>query len=157
METQPELLISPVCEVRGTDVHGSGHYGASRGSRTHKGVDLVCVGGTIIKSPVDGVITRCRGIVYSDPDKQEWRYVEVTDKRKNKHRIFYVQELDIELGLKVIRGDCVGVAQGVEVLYPGITPHVHYEIKGGRALYFDPLKYLKGLDNGNSRAAARYR
>ena len=69
MEQQPELQISADMEIRGHDKHGSGHYGASRGYRNHKGVDPVCVGGTIIRSPVDGVVTRCKGVVYSDPKK----------------------------------------------------------------------------------------
>lgn len=144
MEDQPELQINADCEVRGRDKHGSGHYGASRGHRNHKGVDFVCVGGTIIRSPVDGVVTRCKGVVYSDPAKADWHYVEVTDKDKMKNRFFYVKGLGIELGLKIKKGDVIGVAQGIEVLYDGITPHIHYEVRMAKNMYFDPLVYLRG-------------
>ena len=144
MEQQPELQISPDCEVRGHDAHGSGHYGASRGARTHRGVDFVCDGGTLIRSPVDGVITRCKGVVYSDPKKAGWHYVEVKDNEGMKNRFFYVKALDIELGLKIKKGDIIGVAQGIECLYEGITPHIHYETRMGKTMYFDPIVYLRG-------------
>lgn len=144
MENQPELQVSADCEIRGCDPHGCGHYGASRGGRTHKGIDLVCVGGTIIRSPVDGVVTRRKGVVYSDPAKADWHYVEITDKDKMHNRFFYVKGLGIELGLKIKKGDVIGVAQGIEVLYEGITPHIHYEVRMGKTMYFDPLVYLRG-------------
>ena len=145
METQPELQISADCEIRGSDKHGSGHYGAPRGNRTHNGVDIVCSGGTLIKCPADGVVTRCNGVVYSDPKKREWRYIEVQDRHKAKHRMFYVKQLGMELGIKVKFGEVIGVAQGIEYLYDGITPHIHYEIKIGRATYIDPIEYLETL------------
>lgn len=146
MENQPRLQISADAEIRGSDKHGSGYYGAPRGKRKHKGIDLVCVGGTLILSPVDGVITRTDGIVYSDPKKLKYRYVEITDSEAVHCRFFYVKQLDIDLGLKVKRGDVIGAAQGVEFLYEGITPHIHFEARLDKKTYLDPLEYLRGLE-----------
>ena len=59
--------------------------------------------------------------------------------------MFYVKQLGMELGMKVKFGEVIGVAQGIEYLYDGITPHIHYEIKIGRATYIDPIEYLETL------------
>ena len=116
-EEQPYLYVTSESKVRGHDIHGSGHYGAGRGKRKHKGIDLVCEGGTMIMSACDGVVTRCKGIVYSDPKKSDWYYVEITDEDGMHNRFFYVKGLGIELQLKIKQGDVIGVAQGIEVLY----------------------------------------
>ncbi len=52
-------MISPTkSSIRGTDNHGSGKYGASRGNRLHKGIDFICQPGQRIYSPIDGKIAR---------------------------------------------------------------------------------------------------
>ncbi len=147
MEDQPKLLPCSTSEIRGTDCHGSGAFGARRGPRTHKGIDLVCSGGTEILSCCDGVISRCAGRVYASPDKMEWKYVEVTDDNGIRIRYMYVKSWDIELGQKVNRGDMIGVAQGVETLYEGITPHIHFETMINKMNYLNPNDYLKELDD----------
>lgn len=143
VEEQPYLHITSASKIRGHDIHGDGEFGASRGSRKHKGIDLVCEGGTMIMSACDGTVTRCQGVVYSDPALANWHYVEITDKDKVRNRYFYVQQWNIELGLFVRKGEPIGVAQGIEEQYPGITPHIHYEVMKGRRNYLDPVKYLK--------------
>jgi len=147
METQPELQVSSLCRVRESDLHGSGWYQAPRGHRKHKGTDLVCVGGTIIRSCSDGVVTRSAGIVYSDPTKSDWRYIEITDPDGFKCRYFYVKSIGVEMGLRIKRGDVVGVAQGIETLYDGITPHIHVEVKNPQGKYINPDQYLIDADN----------
>jgi murein DD-endopeptidase MepM/ murein hydrolase activator NlpD len=79
-----------------------------------------------------------------------WRYVEVTAKdsagNKFASRFFYVKDIGIQLGMKVKKGDAIGVAQGIEVLYEGITEHIHYEVKVSRATYVNPMEYLRELE-----------
>lgn len=143
MKDSQELLIAYGCEIRGGDCHGAGYYGAPRGKRKHKGIDIVCPGGTIVLSASDGVVTRCSGIVYADPNKRKWRYVEIEDKSGIKCRYFYVKEIGLDLGLKIKKGDVIGEAQGVEDLYCGITPHIHFETRLDKSSYIDPVVYLK--------------
>ena len=50
-------------ELRGNDPTGHGYYGAMRGNRKHKGLDLVAKPSTPVFSPIDGVITKF-GYVY---------------------------------------------------------------------------------------------
>lgn len=145
IEPQEELLPSADSELRGCDGHGCGHYGAPRGGRKHRGIDLVCEGGTLIQSCCGGVVTRRRGVVYSDPKKSDWHYVEITDKDGIHCRYMYVQHWDIEIGLKVKKGDVIGVAQGIETLYKGITPHIHFEVRRNKRVYLDPIEYLRDL------------
>lgn len=143
MEDQPYLHVTSESKIRGQDVHGNGEYGAGRGSRKHKGIDLVCEGGTMIMSACDGVVTRTQGIVYSDPAKSNWHYVEVIDKDGVFNRYFYVQQWEIERGQHILKGEPIGVAQGIEGQYPGITPHIHYEVRKSRSNYLDPVEYLE--------------
>lgn len=142
---QPYLHVTATAKIRGHDIHGNGEYGAPRGSRTHKGIDLVCEGGTMIMSACDGVVTRTRGIVYSDPAKSFWHYIEVMDRNGVQNRYFYVEQWEIQPGQHVMKGEPIGVAQGIEGQYPGITPHIHYEVRKGKNDYLNPVEYLEGL------------
>ena len=146
LEKQSELQISSCCKVRGSDCHGSGHYGASRGKRKHRGVDFVCTGGTLILSPCSGVVTKTKGRVYSDSNKKGWSYVEIKTSYESFARFFYVKNLDLSPGQQVEKGDVIGVAQGIEYLYEGITPHIHFEARQDKKTYFNPISYLMMLE-----------
>ena len=115
--------------LRGTDRWGSGEYLAARGGRVHRGIDIACYKGSTILSPVSGTVTKL-GYPYNpaDPDKGKFRYVQITDDAGADHRIFYVEPL-VGVSNYVERDDPIGVSQGIASLYPGMTDHVHYEIK----------------------------
>jgi len=49
--------------IRGTDKHGSGWFGASRGNRIHTGADFICVPGQDISAPFDGKMGRSSGLL----------------------------------------------------------------------------------------------
>lgn len=119
-----QALIKTTLEKRGSDKWGSGEFGASRGGRTHNGIDYRCPPGAQILCPVDGVVTK---LGYPYGNDLSFRYVEVTDFEKRKHRIFYVTPVVLE-GWHVAKDDVIGTAQDLEGRYSGITPHVHYEI-----------------------------
>lgn len=108
---------------RGNDIHGSGEYGASRGSRTHRGIDLACYPGSLIYSPVSGKVTKL-GFPYAHD--LSIKYVQITDSKGFDHRCFYVNPL-VSVGVQVTEDDIIGTSQ--ELPYKGITQHVHYEIK----------------------------
>lgn len=145
------------------DQAGSGFYGASRGGRRHNGIDFAAQPGSILLSPIAGVITRL-GWPYSGDTL--YRYIQVTARdcphpkygprvtyspsnlgKCHKcgidhlaHRFFYVRPL-VESGQSIEVGDALGVVQDVTKKYnsPDMLPHVHYEVKQ-LDQYLDPEK-----------------
>lgn len=132
-------MITAKLKKRGTDKWGSGEFGASRGDRTHNGIDYACEPGTQICSPYAGKVTK---LGYPYGDDLSFRYVEVTDYSQRQHRIFYV-EPSVEVGKFIADGEVVGVSQKLGNRYPEITEHVHYEvIKDGE--YLNPEDVYAG-------------
>ena len=136
------LKIIP--SIRKTDAQGSGYYGAPRGSRTHKGIDVACYPDSEILSVCNGVVTKI-GYPYDPEDikKGHLRYVQVTTPDKVDERYFYVRPT-VEVGDTVIEDDVLGVSQDLRDIYPGITPHYHWEIKRNN-VHIDPNDYLESL------------
>lgn len=125
-------MITAKLKKRGVDKWGSGEFGASRGDRTHNGIDY-CVA---ICSPVKGEVTKL-GYCYSND--LSYRYVQVTDSAHRDHRIFYIDPL-VKVGDMVEPGDFIGTPQTLQTRYPGITDHCHYEIKQGSE-YLNPDEF----------------
>lgn len=119
-------------KLRECDKHGCGFYGASRGSRQHKGVDIDMVPGEVVKTPISGTVTK---VGYPYGDDLSYRYVQIT-KDGYDFRLFYVEPL-VENGDYVQAGSVVGHVQNLGQRYPGITDHVHLEIKRG-TIFIDP-------------------
>lgn len=113
-----------VPKVRSLDRWGSGHYGAPRGNREHKGVDLAVDAGTRVYAHFDGEVTK---IGYPYGDDLSFRYVQIS-KDGLDHRYFYISP-EVSKGDKVKTGDLIGVTQKLGNRYPEITEHFHYEIK----------------------------
>ena len=121
-------FFSPVTarESRQTDARGSGQFGASRRGRLHQGLDIVAIAGEDVFSPIDGDLVRetvpypqdlrYRGVLIRGTDT--WLGVEV--------KLFYVQGTSCG---HVRAGDRVGAAQDLSSRYPGITNHVHLEVR----------------------------
>lgn len=131
---QMRLLIFQ--EKRISDKFGSGHFGASRGSRKHVGQDLIIEDEENVFSPIDGKVTKL-GYCYNDD--LSFRYVEITNS-KFVIRVLYVDPL-VDVGDWVKSGDYIGYAQSLQGRYKGITDHIHVEIKvNGK--YVDPALYL---------------
>lgn len=130
------ILIKP--KHRGVDDFGSGAFGASRGSRTHRGIDYAVEPGQDICPGVAGVVTKL-GFPYADD--LSWRYVEVTAKDGLKHRFFYV-EPQVSLGEPVDADTVIGVAQDIASHYNDserkMVNHVHYEVKNQSDRYINP-------------------
>ena len=122
------VLIESILPKRDTDEWGSGAFGASRGKRTHKGIDYACYPDTVILSPVGGVVTK---LGYPYGDDLSFRYVEITDDQGLKHRLFYV-EPGCEPGDEIESGDIIGTAQDIAGRYSKpdkvMKNHIHYEI-----------------------------
>ena len=127
-------MITAILPLRDTDSHGSGAYGAPRGSRTHKGLDYAVPPGALILAPVTGTVTK---LGYPYADDHSFRYVEVTDLGGTQYRYFYVQPLAYVGAVVRASLDLIGFAQDLTSRYPGITNHIHFEAKRGRE-YLDP-------------------
>ncbi|MBL4891451.1 MAG: hypothetical protein JKX91_06450 [Rhizobiaceae bacterium] len=137
-------------KIRGQDIWGAGHYGASRGKRLHNGVDIVCYRNESIDAFEGGTITKI-GFPYNpaNSEKGHLRYLEITVDSGDRHRYFYADSI-YPIGSTVKRGDTIAWAQGLEEIYPGITNHYHFEVmKPGRIKrYRDPVEVLKELGYG---------
>jgi len=125
---------------RKCDLKGCGHFGASRGSRKHAGVDMACTPYTEVGSPVRGVVTKL-GWPYRG--RPEIRYVEV-NAGDYFFRVFYVDPA-VKVGDMVELNGVLGTSQALGNLYPGITEHVHFEIKDKDGEYVDPTPVILAL------------
>lgn len=126
-------LIETILGHRSGDKWGQGHFGAPRGDRTHNGIDYACDAESEILSPVSGMVTK---IGYPYADDLSFRYVQITDSSGADHRVFYVDP-SVFLNQGVRKNFPIGLSQKLSDRYPGITEHIHYEIKvSGR--YVDP-------------------
>lgn len=130
--------------ARGTDGWGQGKFGASRGNRTHKGVDLMCYEGSNINSHVEGVVTK---LGYPYGDDLSYRYVEITDRVGLRHRFFYVSPW-VKVGAHIEINDVIGECQDIQKRYRARKPtkymvnHVHYEILRQDDSPIDPEAFL---------------
>lgn len=119
-----------------SDKMGSGHYGASRGSRKHKGVDLIAIENESVFAPIDGIIT------HSQPYAGDTKYrgVRVTN-GDQEWKVFYCLPSFPE-GTKVFKGQKIAKAQDISEKYGnGMINHVHVEYRIKNKLQ-NPEKYL---------------
>ena len=129
-------MIHIIPPLRKHDKWGAGYYGAPRGGRKHRGVDVETPAGSVILSPVHGEITKF-GYPYSDD--LSFRYVEITNMDDLKFRFFYVKPLStLTTGDTIRIGEPIGTSQSLDERYKDITPHIHCEIKDQEGIYYDP-------------------
>jgi len=130
--------------TRKPDRHGDGGYLAPRGSRQHHGVDKACYPGSIALAVSAGTVTKL-GYPYASGiggamGDSPFQYVQVTDNEGYEVRYFYV-EPSVNVGAEVTVGSELGVTQNLDRRYPGITEHIHFEVKKD-GNYVDPTNYL---------------
>lgn len=115
--------------VRGCDDYGCGSFGASRdsGARSHAGVDYIASSGQDVSAVQGGTVTR---IGYPYGDDLSLRYIEINGGDGYVSRQLYVSPAQgIARGTIVTAGQVIGNYQSLDARYPGITPHVHVEIR----------------------------
>jgi len=129
-------LTRPTLDIRDTDDWGSGAYGAPRGNRTHRGIDLVTKPGQTIHAPFTGTVVR-----HANPYDDDPRYTGCLLRRESdglEVKLFYLEGIDIG---PVANGDPIGTAQDIAIKYPGIINHIHLEVwLNGEPV--DPAPYL---------------
>lgn len=133
-------MIKP--PVRACDKWGCGYFGASRGNRTHNGVDLACYKGSVVLALKAGLVTKI-GYPYDPNDKKKGhlRYVEVLTGEGEHMRYFYICP-SVRVNEMVDVNDEIGTAQGLLSIYPEITDHIHFEVKNANGDILDPMEYL---------------
>lgn len=122
--------------IRGSDAQGEGRFGAPRGGKTHRGVDMACYPGTEIYPVKEGIVTK---IGYPYRNNYSLRYVQITDNEGLSWRYFYVEPV-VELGDVVCPDTPLGVSQ--ELPYEDITQHCHVEIRDSDGNYLDPTNMI---------------
>jgi murein DD-endopeptidase MepM/ murein hydrolase activator NlpD len=136
-------MITVLPPTRNRDKHGAGYYGASRGKRTHVGVDFKLEPEADVCAFRRGTVTK---LGYAYGDDLSFRYIEIKDNRDFYSRYFYVEPC-VSVGDEIDLGACIGHSQSLLQRYPGITPHLHYEVfrsEGGGKAYVNPYAYLAG-------------
>lgn len=118
-------MIKATLPMRKCDDFGCGHYGASRGSRRHKGIDYACYPDTEIYPVIRGKVTK---IGYPYADDLSYKYIQVTDEHNKDWRYFYIEPY-VEVGDFVSPSNAIGKCQDLKLRYETITNHVHLEIK----------------------------
>ncbi len=119
-------MRSPTAKLvlRGNDRTGYGHYGAKRGSRLHKGLDIRSNVGELIFNPIDGIVSKV-GRVYSRTAK--FKYVEITNDIY-RVRVMYVSP-SVKVGDRIYGKKIIGKAQDISKYHGGeMINHVHLEI-----------------------------
>lgn len=137
---------------------GSGEFEAPRGSRKHKGIDIVAPVGAEVISVTNGDVTKIGFPYAQDPLgqytnederrafylKKAMRYVQITTLLGRRVRYFYVDPV-VEVGDKVYPGETLGTTQDLGKVYPGITPHFHFEVMDDKGAIMNPYTYLGDL------------
>jgi len=121
------------------DGWGEGHFGASRGNRIHKGVDITGKKDCYVCSPVDGMVVRT-GMPYAN-DNGPWNcYLLIREDSGVEWRLFYVAPLLGIVGTTVRKGQAVATLRDVGAKY-GTHPekkrmwahcHVEKHVNGQR-------------------------
>ena len=115
-------------ELRGDDPTGHGYYGARRGTRKHKGVDILTKPGESILAPFSGEVTKY-GYVYKNPKqgKAKMRYVEITGPVYRTWLMY--TDMSARVGDRIFEGDVVGKAQDVSGYWGGsMKNHLHMQL-----------------------------
>lgn len=116
--------------LRGCDPFGCGHYGAPRGHRTHKGLDIVKQPHEKVVAPFDCIINRI-GKPYADDDRYFLVEVIGINKFKGyKAKLMYVTTPYSPSPTKIYRqNDFIGYAQNISAKYGlTMTNHIHFEL-----------------------------
>ena len=136
----------------GRDAHGSGAYGASRGSRSHKGIDVFTVPGDLVYASISGVVKSTAP--YTSPSTSQAaintgvKIIGTGDYSGMTIYYFYVKPSSGIIGKGIEKGMSIGLALDITGAYPGITNHVHIQIgTGGDKNNVNAEKWLR--DNFN--------
>lgn len=138
---------------RKRDLYGEGHFGASRGSRSHDGVDYEAVAGLPVKSPISGRATRVSKPYTSGIDSNALSGLQIEAADGTTCKIWYLAPSAGIVGRLLAAGDVIGTAQTLQNRYPPMRPplrrvgqmtdHVHVRIHDRRGVKIDPARVIR--------------
>lgn len=133
--------LTDAMEMRTCDPMGCGHYGASRGSRKHMGLDVVVSKGDTIYSPITGYVSR---FPYPYASDLKYKGIEIIGEGEHqglKVKIFYCLPT-LSIRAKVSKGQKIATAQAINEKYgKSMTNHIHIEFYKNN-INVDPTTYL---------------
>lgn len=121
-------MVNPLKNIilRGNDPTGHGYYGAKRGKKKHKGLDLVTVVGEDVFAGINGVITK---IGYPYNFALQFRYIEITNDIYRTWSMYCLPNDNIKVGLRVFECDKIGAAQDIAGYWSSkMLNHLHYQV-----------------------------
>ncbi|XP_042363791.1 leukocyte cell-derived chemotaxin-2-like [Plectropomus leopardus] len=124
-EFGPLCCSNPINRVRGRDRHGSGAFGSSRGSKTHKGLDIECPDGSKVYAPMDMTITRQSRPYGTNSAIDNGIAFTANDLPGVSFKLWYMHP--VKTSGTVRKGEQIGTMLPMQSVYPGITSHVHLE------------------------------
>jgi murein DD-endopeptidase MepM/ murein hydrolase activator NlpD len=123
-------ITGPYQKIR-NDSQGDGFFGASRGYRSHNGLDIVVTPSSGVYSPIEGVLLRKAYPYGTSRSNEQWEgcvIVGVGDYQGYEVKIFYMRPFVI--GEYVFPGDIIGVAQDISRKYSSaMIDHLHVEVR----------------------------
>jgi hypothetical protein len=139
-------LINPVAAgaVRRCDDWGQGHFGAPRGARTHNGVDIIACADAPVLSPLHAVVVRVAEPYDDDAVLSGLLLRGVGPHAGLEAKLFYVLPDLTLIGQLIAPGQPLGRVQTLQSRYPGITDHVHLELRWHDARV-DPATFIPEL------------
>ena len=114
----------------------TGQFGEQRGGHEHAGIDIPIADGTPIRAALDGVVVM-----------REWQdgygnYTCVAHERGFSTCYAHQSRFRVEQGARVSQGDVIGYVGNTGT---SDTPHLHFEVRAGRAPWGEPQDPLKLL------------
>lgn len=116
--------------IRTADAYGEGHYGASRGRRTHDGSDYISQPNQSVEAPISGKVVRISRPYASGVDANVLQGVEIEASDGTKCWVWYI-EPTVNIVNQVVQAgtSIIGKAKTLTNRYKnGITDHVHVRI-----------------------------
>ncbi|XP_070783534.1 leukocyte cell-derived chemotaxin-2-like [Enoplosus armatus] len=123
-EFGPICCSNPTNRIRGSDTFGSGGFGASRGSRSHAGVDIECQDGSRVYAPLDMTIIR-QSTPYKYGTKTAINNGIVFEAEGMTFKLWYIRP--VKTSGTVTKGELIGTMLPMQSVYQRITSHVHLE------------------------------
>lgn len=141
--------IQPHRGLRGTDSFGSGNFGASRGSRDHKGLDFIALVGDVVVAPITGSVVQI-GRAYGDAELHSVHIQGDGEFTGCRVKLLYVLPNVGLNGRYVNQGDPIGTAEDVAAYHHAKQPghpgemknHVHVEVWITEPRPMDPAMML---------------
>lgn len=130
---------------RDYDPRGAGWYGASRGTRKHKGFDFVADPGTTVFSPINGFVSKI-GQAYVNPAR--FKYIEISNDIYRIRLMYSKPAFELGLNDRVTAGQELGMVQDIAGHWGGgMLNHLHVEVyKHGLLTDPEPLFFPQELE-----------